>query len=94
MRQQLSQSAVGPGGEFGEDVFEVGPRIVAVELGGFDQAHERGGAFAGLLGAHRSCALLGAAPTGDSVLHLNVAQIAVNCAILWVKCGAVWETAP
>ena len=49
MRQQLSQSAVGPGGEFGEDVFEVRPGVVAVELGGFDQAHERGGAFAGLL---------------------------------------------
>ena len=49
MRQQLSQSAVGPGGEFGEDVFEVRPGVVAIELGGLDQAHERGGAFAGLL---------------------------------------------
>ena len=55
MRQQLSQSAVRPGGEFGEDVFQIGPGIVAVELGGFDQAHEDGGAFAGLfaIDAHR-----------------------------------------
>jgi hypothetical protein len=49
VRQQLSQSAVGPGGELGEDVFEIGPGVVAVELGGLDQAYERGGAFAGLL---------------------------------------------
>ena len=46
MRQQLSQSAIGPGGEFGEDVFEVRPGVVAVELGGFDQAHQNGGALA------------------------------------------------
>ena len=53
MRQQLSQAAVGPGGEFGEDVFEIRPVVVAVELGGFDQAHQDGGAFSGLLGAHK-----------------------------------------
>ena len=52
MRQQLSQSAVGPGGQFGENIFEVRPGVVAVELGGFDQAHQNGGALARLLGAY------------------------------------------
>jgi hypothetical protein len=54
MRQQLSQAAVGPGGEFAEDVFEVGRGVVAIELGRFDQAHQDGGPFSGLLGADES----------------------------------------
>ena len=47
MRQQLSQAAVGPGGEFGEDVFEVRPGVVAVELGGFDHSIDGLGRWVG-----------------------------------------------
>ena len=51
MGQQGVEVALQRGGDAFEHVLEVGPRVVAHELGRFDQAHEVGAAHAGLLAA-------------------------------------------
>jgi transposase len=51
MRQQLADAAGRVGVQAREDVFEVGVGVVAVEFGRLHQAHDGGGALAGLVGA-------------------------------------------
>ncbi len=53
MRQQRCEVACFERGQPLEYVLEIGPRIVTIELGRLDQAEHRGGALAGLLGAHK-----------------------------------------
>ena len=49
VRQQQRQVAILQRGQALEDVLEVGPRIVSVEFGRFDQAHQHSGTLAGQL---------------------------------------------
>ena len=47
MGQQFADSTVGLSWQARQDVFQIEERIVAVERGGLDQAHDGGGPFAG-----------------------------------------------
>lgn len=47
MRQQFVDAAVQLRGQAGQDVLEVGPRIMAIELGRLHQAHHDGRTLAG-----------------------------------------------
>ena len=51
MRQEIFEAAGALSRQSLEHVFKVSIRIVAVELGGLDQAHDHGGALAGAQGA-------------------------------------------
>lgn len=55
MRQQQFEIAVPQRGQALEHILEIGPRIVPVEFGRFDQAEHHGGTLAGLLGTHEYC---------------------------------------
>ena len=46
VRQQFNDAAVGPGGQFVHHVLEVGVRVMTIEFGRLDQAHDGGGALA------------------------------------------------
>ena len=46
MRQQLVDAAVQVGGQPGEHVLEIRPRVMPVQLGRLQQAHDHGGALA------------------------------------------------
>ena len=59
----------------GEDVLEVGPRIVPVEFGRLDQAHDYGGALAGVLRAHKKPIL---APEATGRTEFSAALLSVG----------------
>jgi len=46
VRQQFTDAAVGPGGQFVHHVLEVGVRVMPIELGRLNQAHDGGGPLA------------------------------------------------
>src|SRR5438046_2757987 len=62
MRQQFANAARGLGGQSLEDILEVSVRIVGIESGGLNQAHDGSGALAR---AQRSCKQPVRAPQRD-----------------------------
>jgi hypothetical protein len=53
MRQQRLQVAVLQRRQTLEDVLQISPRIVPIELGRLDQAEHHSGSLSSLLGAHK-----------------------------------------
>ena len=47
MRQQVADAACRLSRQTSQNILQVGQRFVTVELGRLNQAHDRGGAFAG-----------------------------------------------
>lgn len=67
--QQFLDARVGPGWQLCQNILEVGPHIMAIELGRLDQTHQHRSTCASQLGAHEQPILANKSNGADHVLH-------------------------